>query len=210
MKSKKTKFLRRKFSSTKGPSGPFLFQSTSTGGSEILRWRRILEQEKELTLNQRIYNYSIHLLARQDYSEFKLRQKLRSKKDNLPHEVEEVLVVLKSKGLLREESYRRLFIRKWMLKGESEDKIRQRGTMEKLEFSTEEFGQASTELGFTDEDSIEKLVTKKLRSKTIPTDRLELMKLRDKTLRFLISKGHGFDEAKKAINSYFTSASGSN
>lgn len=153
-------------------------------------------------MNTRIYNYSIHLLARQDYSEFKLRQKLRSKKDNLPHEVDEVLLKLKEKGLLREESYRRLFIRKWMQKGESEHKIRQRGSMEKLTFEDEEFENVSVELGLTDEDSLEKLVTKKLRSKDIPTDFKEKSKLRDKVLRFLISKGHAFEEAKKALKAH--------
>jgi SOS response regulatory protein OraA/RecX len=156
-------------------------------------------------LNQRIFNYSIHLLARQDYSEFKLRQKLRSKKDNLPHEVDEVLEKLKERGLLREENYRRLFIRKWMLKGESEEKIRRRGSMEKLEFESEEFISASLELGFSDEESLEKLITKKLRSKEIPSDYQSRAKLRDKVMRFLISKGHSFEEAKKALNQHFKS-----
>jgi SOS response regulatory protein OraA/RecX len=154
-------------------------------------------------MNTRIYNYSIHLLARQDYSEFKLRRKLRSKKDNLPHEVEEVLTALKTKGLLREESYRRLFIRKWIIKGESEDKIRKRGAMEKLIFEEEDFANAARELGISDEDNIEKLVSKKLRSKDIPTNPKEKIKLRDKVLRFLISKGHSYDEARKSLDRYF-------
>jgi len=154
-------------------------------------------------MNQRIYNYSIHLLARQDYSEYKLRQKLRSKKDNLPHEIEEVLEKLKERGLLREEAYRRLFIRKWMLKGESEDKIRKRGAMEKLEFEDHEFQICEQELGFSDEDSIEKLVAKKLRLKDIPSDPKEKFKLRDKVLRFLISKGHSYEDSKKSISKYF-------
>jgi SOS response regulatory protein OraA/RecX len=155
-------------------------------------------------MNQRIYNYSIHLIARQDYSEYKLRQKLRSKKDNLPHEIEEVLAKLKDNGLLKEENYRRLFIRKWMMKGESMEKIIKRGAMEKLVFSPEEFEQCEQELGFTDEDSIEKLVAKKLRMKEIPADFKEKMKLKDKTLRFLISKGHSYDDAKKSVQRYFT------
>lgn len=158
-------------------------------------------------MNQRIYNYSIHLLARQDYSEYKLRQKLRSKKDNLPHEVDEVLAKLKEKGLLREEAYRRLFIRKWMMKGESEQKIRRRGAQEKLEFAKEEFELVEKELGFTDDDSLDKLIAKKLRMKEIPTDPKEKYKLRDKVMRFLISKGHGFEEAKNGINEYFKSPS---
>jgi SOS response regulatory protein OraA/RecX len=150
-------------------------------------------------MNQRIYNYSIHLLARQDYSEYKLKQKLRSKKDNLPHEVDEVLAKLKEKGLLREEAYRRLFIRKWMIKGEAEDKIRQRGAMEKLVFEEGEFEKVAVELGFNDDESLEKLVQKKLRGKTIPTDRLEKQKLRDKVFRFLLSKGHSFSEIKPVL-----------
>lgn len=153
-------------------------------------------------MNKRIYNYSIHLLARQDYSEFKLRRKLRSKKDNLPHEVDEVLEELKSKGLLKVENYKRLFIRKWMMKGEAEDKIRKRGNMEKLQFESEEFRAIELELGFTDDDSIEKLVAKKLRSKEIPTEAKEKMKLRDKVLRFLISKGHDYSDAKKVLSQY--------
>ncbi|MBA2405554.1 MAG: RecX family transcriptional regulator [Bdellovibrionales bacterium] len=153
-------------------------------------------------MNQRIYNYSIHLLARQDYSEFKLKRKLRSKKDNLPHEVDEVIEALKARGLIKEENYRRLFIRKWMMKGEAEDKIKKRGGMEKLQFESEEFRAVEIELGFTDEDSIDKLVNKKLRAKEIPTDFQSKKKLGDKVLRFLISKGHSFEESKKALNKF--------
>lgn len=154
-------------------------------------------------MNKRIYNYSIHLIARQDYSEYKLRQKLRSKKDNPIEEVDEVIAELKNKGLLKEANYRRLFIRKWMFKGESEDKIRKRGSMEKLQFEDGEFEDVVQEIGFSDEESLEKLVEKKLRSKEIPTDPKEKFKLRDKVLRFLISKGHDYSESKKAITDYF-------
>jgi SOS response regulatory protein OraA/RecX len=150
-------------------------------------------------MNTRIYNYSIHLLARQDYSEYKLKQKLRSKKDNLPHEVDEVLAKLKEKGLLREEAYRRLFIRKWMIKGEAKDKIRQRGGMEKLKFEDGEFERVSQELGISDDDNLEKLVMKKLRGKDVPKDREGKQKLRDKVVRFLLSKGHSYSEIKPVI-----------
>jgi regulatory protein len=154
-------------------------------------------------MNQRIYNYCIHLLARQDYSQFKLKQKLRSKRDNLPHEIDEVISKLSERGLLQEENYKRLFIRKWMLKGESEEKIRRRGNQENLEFNDEEFESVKRELCFNDNDSILKLVAKKLRSKSIPTNTIERYKLRDKVLRFLISKGHSYEESKKAIVDYF-------
>ncbi len=154
-------------------------------------------------MNQRIYNYSIHLLARQDYSEFKLRQKLRSKKDNPPEQVDEVIEALKSRGLLREENYRRLFIRKWRMKGESETKIRQRGALERLEFSDEDFKNAGSELGFEDQDSLQKLIDKKLRSKVIPREYEERLKLKNKIIRFLLSKGHAYEDCKKALQYYF-------
>lgn len=156
-------------------------------------------------MSQRIYNYCIHLLARQDYSEFKLRQKLRSKPQNLPHEIDEAIEKIKANGLLREESYRRLFIRKWLMKGESEDKIRRRGSQEELVFSSEEFESASQELGLSSEDNISKLIEKKLRMKDIPENREAFYKLREKVLRFLISKGHSYEEAKTSLQNYLTS-----
>jgi len=156
-------------------------------------------------MNQRIYNYCIHLLARQDYSEFKLRQKLRSKKDNLLHEIDEVLAKLIENSLLNETNYRRLFIRKWMFKGESREKITKRGAMEKLSFTNEEFDAIEEELGFNDSDSLEKLIAKKLRSKEIPTDKESFYKLREKVLRFLISKGHDYSDAKDALNQFLKS-----
>lgn len=151
------------------------------------------------------YNYCIYLLARQDYSEFKLRQKLKQKLYSAD-EIDETLFKLKELGLLKEANYRRLFIRKWMMKGESVDKIKQRGAMEKLSFINEEFELVMGELGSSDQENIEKLVAKKLRSKSIPSDFNEQRKLKDKTLRFLMSKGHSFEEARKVMNQYIKSA----
>jgi regulatory protein len=153
------------------------------------------------------YNYCIYLLSRQDYSEFKLRQKLRMKKEFLPIEIDETLESLKTRGLLNEENYRRLFIRKWMMKGESEDKIRNRGAQEKLQFEPQEFAAVTEELDISDEDNIEKLVAKKLRAKIIPQDNQEKYKLRDKVLRYLISKGHGYEDSKRSIDQYLAQAS---
>lgn len=158
-------------------------------------------------MNTRIYNYSIHLIARQDYSEFKLRRKLLSKPDNSKEEVDEVIAKLVEKNLINEEAYKRLFIRKWMFKGESESKIRRRGATEGLEFSNEEFINVRQELGIEDSESLETLIHKKLRSKIIPTEYLEKQKLKDKVLRFLITKGHSFSDAKEGIEAYLSKSS---
>jgi regulatory protein len=155
-------------------------------------------------MNQNLYNYAINLLSRQDYSEFKLKNKLRTRPDVLTIEINEVIEKLKGNHLLREENYKRLFIRKWLLKGESESKIRSRGKMEKLEIDTQDFLAISQELGVGNEDNISKLIEKKLRSKNIPEDYKEKLKIKDKILRFLISKGHSFDDAKSAISKYIS------
>lgn len=200
----------RKFSNqtSKGPSGPFFItMNMNKKMNELLQSLDRAEAPTNTPVEnadvKRIYNYCVHLIARQDYSEYKLRQKLRSKPQNLPHDIDEAIEKLKTKGLLREASYRRLFIRKWMIKGESADKIKKRGAMEKLSFEEEEFEEAARELGLNDEDNLERLIQKKLRSKEIPTNPEEKYKLRDKVLRFLISKGHSYDEAKKGLANYF-------
>ncbi len=149
------------------------------------------------------YSYCIYLLSRQDYSEYKIRQKLRQK-EYTPQEIEETLTSLKSKGYLNEANYRRLFIRKWMMKGESPEKIRYRGAGEKLVFENAEFETVKNELGMSDEGNIQKLIEKKLRLKDIPADPEEKFKLRDKVLRFLISKGHSYEKAKFEIERVFT------
>lgn len=89
------------------------------------------------------------------------------------------------------------------MKGESENKIRQRGAQEKLEFSEDDFQNAGLELGFEDQDSLKKLIDKKLRSKVIPKEFEERLKLKNKVMRFLISKGHSYEESKKALQYYF-------
>lgn len=155
-------------------------------------------------MNQKLYSYSIALLSRQDYSEYKLRMKLKTR-DHLPHEIDEVINDLKKKNFLREDNYKRLFIRKWIQKGESPEKIKMRAAQERLELSSEDFSNAQQELGITNSDSIEKLISKKLRSKEIPADPENKKALKDKTLRFLISKGHRYDQASKALNKIFNS-----
>ena len=55
----------------------------------------------------------------------------------------------------------------------------------------------------TTEDMIDKLIEKKLRGKEIPEAFEEKQKLKNKILRFLISKGHSFDHALPKLDSYF-------
>lgn len=143
-------------------------------------------------MNKRIYNYSIHLLARQDYSEFKMKNKLLSKKDNSLEEVLEVISELKRKNYLREDLYKRGFIKKWLLKGESTFKIQKRGDSEHLCITPEDIELLQTDLNLSSQKSVYGLMEKKLRS--VPKPVKDKKKLRDKILRFLISKGYTYDD----------------
>ena len=80
-----------------------------------------------------------------------------------------------------------------------------RAKAEKLEISLEEFQIIEEEMGIKEEDSLEALIHKKLRSKSVPNEFPERQKLKEKVLRFLISKGHDYSDAKDGIEQYFKS-----
>ena len=56
------------------------------------------------TTSNKAYMYLVKLLSSRDYSEYKLREKLREKKYPAD-EIESALNEIKSKGFLREEAY---------------------------------------------------------------------------------------------------------
>ncbi len=153
-------------------------------------------------MKQSAYQYALYLLSGQDYSEFKLRQKLRLKQFE-QIEIDETITKLTEKNYLREEEYKRLLAKRWMSKGYSDQMIKRRGQQEDLEFSSVELNDWRDESGRSSKDVITALVSKKLRGKDIPCDREERQKLRDKISRFLLSKGYSFDEIKTAVNAAF-------
>jgi regulatory protein len=150
-------------------------------------------------MNQSAYQYSLYLLSRQDYSEHKLRQKLKFKQFETK-EIDETISKLISNNYLREEEYKRLLARRWILKGYSDSLIKRKGEQEKLSFEQTDLDSWREELGTNKEVSIQTLVDKKMRGKDIPTDRESLQKLKNKVSRFLISKGYGFDDVRRAVD----------
>lgn len=146
------------------------------------------------------YQYGLYLLSGQDYSEFKIRQKLKSKNYEAT-EIDEAVEKLKEKNYLREAEYKRLLAKKWIRKGYADGMIKRRGSQEHLDFDTVELAQLRDEENSSGADVLAALATKKLRGKTIPEDRNEKQKLRDKIYRALLSKGFGYDEVKRAVDS---------
>jgi regulatory protein len=150
-------------------------------------------------MKQSAYQYALYLLSAQDYSEFKLRQKLRLKQFEQT-EIDETLTKLIEKNYLREEEYKRLLARRWIAKGYSDSMIKRRGEQEQLSFTSEDLLNCRQEMDRSSEDTISLLVQKKMRGRDLPIDREGKQKLREKVSRFLLSKGYGWDDVRKAVD----------
>lgn len=144
------------------------------------------------------YQYSLFLLSGQDYSEHKLRQKLKLKGYEAT-EIDETLTKLIEKNFLREEEYKKLLVKKLMRKGKADGMIKRQVQQEKLEINLEEMSELRAEIGVSKEDSILQLVNKKTHGKPWPTDRDLRQKLQQKIYRYLLSRGYSYDDAKRAV-----------
>ena len=144
------------------------------------------------------YQYALYLLSGQDYSEYKIRKKLRSKGFE-QIEIDETVERLIAKSYLREEEYKRVLVKRLMRKGKADGLIKRQIEQEKLHIDTAELEELREESGTPKEEMIAQLVEKKMRGKTWPTDRAELQKLQQKIYRFLLSRGFSFDDAKAAV-----------
>jgi regulatory protein len=148
--------------------------------------------------SQKAYMYLIKILSARDYSEHKLREKLREKKYPAD-EIENALNEIKSKGYLREEAYAEARVKAFMHKGYSPDYIRQKLNQEHVAVTNEEIEAIFREYQTSPEEQIDRLVRKKMHHKTEFTYEEE-----SKILRYLISKGHDFGAAKKIMKNIIT------
>lgn len=156
------------------------------------------ESEKPQKNKSSAYQYCLFLLSGQDYSEYKIRQKLRQKQYEAT-EIEETIAKLSEKNYLREEEYKRLLARKLMRKGKADGLIRRQVEQEKLSISAQELTELRDEVGLSKEDALAQLVKKKMRGKAWSSDREERQKQQEKVYRFLLSRGFSYDEAKSAV-----------
>ena len=149
--------------------------------------------------NNKAYQYSIRLLALRDYSRFKLGQKLKLR-GHSQEEIDKTLNELVQKGYLKEERYAESRIKALVAKGHSAQFIKQKLEKEKIYLdltSIEKMG----ELDHLSQ--IKRLLLKKLKQVgPWKKDWHERKKQQDKVLRYLISKGHDFNQCKKALDKY--------
>lgn len=139
------------------------------------------------------FTYIVKLLSAREYSEHKLRTKLREKKFPA-NEIDDAITEIKTKGYLREEVYTEARVRGLMNKAYSVNYIRQKMAQEHLSISEDQIQEIFEDNDTNEEDQIERLVRKKIGSKTeLDFDQ------QGKVLRYLISKGHNFAISKKVL-----------
>ena len=144
-------------------------------------------------MSQQAYTYLVKILSARDYSEHKLREKLREKQYPA-NEIEAAIADIKAKGFLREEVFTESRIRTFMNKGLSVNHIRQKLQQEHLQATDEQIQEIFDENQISEDQQIERLARKKMGSKTdLNFDD------QGKILRYLISKGHDYALAKKVL-----------
>lgn len=148
------------------------------------------------------YNYLVKLLSFRDYSEHKLREKLREKKFS-PEESESAICELKSRGYLREDLYVEARIKGFMNKHCSANYIKQKLQQEKVEVDINRIYEIFDEYRIDECDQIKTLIAKKLKSSFMaeeltPEDKF---KLSQKALRYAMTKGHKPGDVLKILKS---------
>jgi regulatory protein len=145
------------------------------------------------------YNYSIYLLSRQDYSVFKITQKLRSKEYS-EDEISQAIDKLKAQNYLREEEYIRSKIKSMLRKGYSNSYIQRKLSLEELTIDHILIDTLRDDCNLSPDEQISDLINKKLRNKEIPNNFPEMMKFKNKIISYLIARGFSYQDAKSALD----------
>ncbi|MBY0413591.1 MAG: recombination regulator RecX [Bdellovibrionales bacterium] len=138
-------------------------------------------------MSQQAYSYLVKILSGRDFSEHKLREKLRAKKYPA-NEIDAAINEIKARGYLREDSYSEARIKAFMHKGYSVNYIKQKLNQEKVTVTEDYIHNVFEEHRESETEQVKRLLVKKLRS--IPDDKEEAYKERQKAVRYALSKGH--------------------
>jgi regulatory protein len=147
--------------------------------------------------------YAIRILSLRDYSIFKMKKKLSDRNIN-PEHTEEVINRLLELKYLREDEYTLMRIKQLLLKGYANSFILQKLSQEQLIADDHVINTLREEQDMNLDKQLHMLIEKKLRSKNIPNDPEQKMKLKNKVISFLSSKGYNYDQIKKALQEYIS------
>lgn len=147
------------------------------------------------------YNYAIRILSKRDYSVFKMQQKLKERSFD-KNTADEIIEKLLEQNYLREEEYTRMRIKHLIYKGYANQFIIRKLEQEMLSADEAQIDHLRTENNVSTQDTLIRLIEKKLRGKNIPEDFTSKMKLKAKISNFLISKGYSFEEINSKMSEY--------
>lgn len=148
---------------------------------------------------KRAFRYCIHLLAKRDYSKFKLSQKLLSKQYQVSV-VEQCIEKLIKLKYLNEDNYLRLKIKSLLNRGYGINYILQKCQEEKLLLSEQHIFDVMEEENLTEADILKKQIQKKTRSLDFDSMPKELAyKHRVKITRSLITRGFNYQMIKNFL-----------
>lgn len=147
---------------------------------------------------KKAFDYAIRLLSRRDYSIYKLRNKLSSRKfgdDDIDYTIEK----LKEYNYLRENEYKSMRIKQLLVKGFSNSYIIYKIATEKIQVNNLEINAIREEQHLSTISQVDNMIEKKLRHKEKPEHFEEKILLKKKLMSFLVSKGHSFEVAQERI-----------
>lgn len=160
-----------------------------------------VEKEKKSSYKKGL-DYAIRILGLRDYSTFKMKQKLKER-GVTPSDIDLIIEKLLEYNYLREEEYTRMRIKQLIVKGYANSYILRKLAQEHLSADETTIDEIRDEQSLGTDDQLDKLINKKLRYKEIPNDFEAKMKLKNKIISFLASKGYKYDQIKNAIQDYF-------
>jgi regulatory protein len=147
-------------------------------------------------MSNKAYQTLIRLLSSRDYSEHKLREKLRNR--NFPaNEIDDAINEVKEKNYLKEEIYAEARAKAFMNKGYSQNFIKQKLNQEHVKVENEFIEEIYDDHKRSEDDQIKYLIDKKLRGKQLIDYDHEV-----KIIRFALSKGHQIGSIKKVLKEY--------
>ncbi len=162
-----------------------------------------VKKSKKESTYKKAFDYSIRILSLRDYSTHKMRQKLKEKGFEVEHS-EQVIEKLLELNYLRDDEYARMRVKQLIIKGYANSYIIRKVNQEKLSITNEQIDLIRDEQNLGSDSQIRYLIEKKLRNKEVPTDYENKMKLKNKVISFLASKGYNYGQISSVIGEYIS------
>lgn len=143
-------------------------------------------------LNSKLFNYSIYLLARRDYSKKEMLKKFKEKEYS-PTDIEAVMDYLITNGYQSDHKFTRAYINAKLGAKVGLSKIKRQLSFDKG-ITNEIIEDVLSEFDIDETENIIRFLETKYRNKDLKDP-----KEKNKAFRFLVSKGFSFDDIKQSF-----------